>query len=113
MSVNSPTGGAAHFGYRVRQYLMGLPGKRGIDIPEARYDHLFNIAAGITQPIWGMFPTPEHMQHLHDHDLDTAEKQHSGLFGQFKHPRARSLTVSEYQSWKQAHQVVKMHGAPR
>jgi len=106
----TPTGGAAHFGYRVRQYLMQQPGKRGIDIPEGRYDKLFDIASGITQPLWGQHPTPHHMQHLHDHDLDTADKMHQGLFGQYKHPRAPGLTVAEYEQWKRAHQVVQQHG---
>jgi hypothetical protein len=113
MSEMTPTGGAAHFDYKVRQFLMQQPGKRGIDIPEDRYDHLFSIASGITQPLWGMFPTPHQMQHLHDNELDTAEKQHKGLFGLLPHPHAPSLSVGEYESWKGAHKAVQMHGKGR
>jgi hypothetical protein len=110
VSTSNPTGGAAHFGYKVRQFLMAQPGKRGIDIPEDRYDKLFDIAAGITQPLWGMFPTPQQMQHAHDNNLDTAEKMHQGLYGQLPHPKAPDLSVGEYGQWERALQTVKQHG---
>jgi hypothetical protein len=108
--TDTPTGGRAHFEYKVRQFLLSQPGRRGTHIPVERYDRLFDMAAGITQPLWGQFPTPQHMQYIHDHNLDTPDKMHAELFGLYPHPKAPSLKVGEYEAWKRAHQTVKQHG---
>jgi hypothetical protein len=100
--------GADTFRHRLRQYLYGLPGKRGIDIPEQRFDQIHQHASAITQPVWGQPPTPHQLQHLHDHTDGSAE-QIQGAFGHLPHPSAKGLTLGEYQQWKAAHQAWQQH----
>ena len=95
--------------YKFRQFLMSLPGKRGIDIPEDKFDAIHQVAEGITQPLWGRPPTPHQMQHLYDSGAHDPQAIHDA-FAELDHPHAPGLKVGEYQSWKDAHHAFKSHG---
>ena len=96
---------------KVKAYLYSLPGKRGIDIPEAQFDALHAAASGETLPVWGRHPTPEQMQYLHDNELHHPAKVKE-LYGNLQHPDVPGVKVSEYPAWEQAYSVVKDHGKP-
>lgn len=86
---------------QAEKFFAELPGKRGIDIPEEIFDKIHPIANGITQPLWGRPPTPEHLQHLYEnghHDPDSIHAMYDAL----PHPHAPGVKVGEYDGWKQA-----------
>lgn len=95
--------------YKFRQFLMGLPGKRGIDIPEDTFDKIHAVASGITQPLWGRPPTPHQMQHLYDNGAHDPQAIHDAFAG-LDHPHAPNIKVGEYEQWKAAHQAFTTHG---
>lgn len=94
--------------YRVKEFLRSLPGKRGIDIPETDYDRIHEAASGITQSVWGRYPTPEMMQHMYDNGIHHPESI-KAWFGKMPHPHAPSVTVDEYPAWSQAYEVHRQH----
>jgi hypothetical protein len=96
------------FAYRVRQYLMSLPGKRGIDIPEARFDQIHQAASAITQATWGQPPTPQQLQYLHEH-TDGTEAQIHAHYGGLEHPQAKGISVAQYGQWKAAYHAWNEH----
>lgn len=100
--------GADTAAFRYRQFLLSLPGKRGLDIPEHEYDASYAVASGITQPLWGRAPTPHQMQALHDMGAVTPQAIHDA-FAALPHPHAPSLTVGEYGAWKDAHKAYTQH----
>jgi inorganic pyrophosphatase len=85
-------------------YLEAQPGQRGRDIPTQFYDQMMASASGITLPLWGTKPTPQHMQALWDAKATTPEKI-KGLFDQMPHPKAPNVKVGDYQDYQQALQV--------
>lgn len=93
--------GADTFAYKVRQFLYAQPGKRGIDIPEARHDAIVQAASGVTHAIWGQPPTPHQIQHLHDH-TDGSADQITQHFHGLPHPKAKGLTVGQFHEWTAA-----------
>jgi hypothetical protein len=95
--------------YKFRQFLLSLPGKRGLDIPEDTFDKIHQVASGITQPLWGRPPTPQQMQHLFDTGAHDPQAIHDAFAG-LDHPHAAGLKVGEYEQWKGAHQAFKAHG---
>jgi hypothetical protein len=94
--------GADTLKHRAKNYVAGLPGKRGIDIPEDTYDRIFSAARGVTQPIWGRDPTPHQIQHLYDQGLHSTD-QIQQAYGNLPHPHAQGLTVSEYPQYAEAY----------
>lgn len=95
--------------YKFRQFLLSLPGKRGIDIPEDKFDAIHQVASGITQPLWGRPPTPHQMQHLYDTGAHSPEAIHDA-FAKLPHPHASNVQVGEYDAWKAAHSAFTQHG---
>lgn len=101
--------GADTTAYKFRTFLMSLPGKRGLDIPEEKFDAIHSVASGITQQLWGRPPTPHQIQHLYDTGAHTPEAIH-GAYAALPHPHAPSIAVGEYDQWKSALQMYKLHG---
>ena len=71
-------------------WYLGLPGKRGIDIPEHIYDRIAPVANGITLPLWGRPASPEQLQWLHDNEVTEPEDIHKAFNG-LPHPHAPSV----------------------
>ncbi len=94
---------------KVRRAIMQRPGKRGLDIPEETYDRIFDVASGITMPVWGRPPTPEQMQWLHDSGAHTPDKIHAA-FSALPHPHAPTVRLGEYQSFQHALETYHEHG---
>src|SRR5258708_11904387 len=95
-----------------KRYVAGLPGKpvsRSGDIPDTLWHDIFHAANGITQTVWGRYPTPQMLQHLHDQGHHTPDAVHQA-FGAMPHPHAPGLQVSEYPHYKKAYQSFKSHG---
>ena len=101
--------GADTTAFKFRQFLLSLPGKRGLDIPEDTFDKIHQVASGITQPLWGRPPTPHQIQHLYDTGAHSPEAIHDA-FAKLPHPGAPNIQVGEYDQWKAAHQAFKQHG---
>lgn len=93
---------------KLKAFLMAKKGKRGIDIPAEQYDQLHEMAAGETLPVWGRYPTPEQMQHLHDNKLQS--DQIKDFYGNMNHPHVPGIKVNEYQDWAKAYTVYRQHG---
>ncbi len=100
--------GSDQFRYKVKQGLMAMPGKRGIDIPEDEWDRIHEAASGITLGVWGMHPTPHQMQALYEGGHTTPEAVNE-VFGQMPHPHSPDITVSQYPSWAKAYEVHENH----
>lgn len=92
----------------VEEALNQLPGKRGIDIPEAQFDQIHKHASAATLGVWGRHPTPHQIQALFDQGL-TEGHQIQGAFDQLPHPHAEGMTVGEYRGWSDAYQHFKQH----
>lgn len=93
--------GADTLRFKAKNWMMSQPGKRGIDIPEYIYDRIYQAAVGITQPMWGRFPTGEQMQHFYDQGIHTPD-QIRDAYGKLPHPHAQGLTVEEYPQYADA-----------
>lgn len=89
-------------------WYLGLPGKRGIDIPEHIYDRIAPVANGITLPLWGRPAAPEQLQWLHDNEVTEPEDIHKAFNG-LPHPHAPSVTVGEFPSYAHAMQTFEEH----
>lgn len=100
--------GAETLAFRAKQFLQGMPGKKGIDIPEDIHEAIYNAASGITHQIWGRPPTPEQMQWLYDNGHHTPDKIQE-QFGKLEHPYASGLLVSEYPDYADAYHVYQRH----
>jgi hypothetical protein len=92
----------------VRRFLYAQPGKRGIDIPEARFDQIHRAASAVTQQTWGQPPTPQQLQYLHDH-TDGSEAQVQAHYGTLEHPRAKGMSVAAYGQWSGAYKAWQEH----
>src|ERR1700752_2570767 len=93
---------------KARAYMLSLPGKRGIDIPEEVFDRIHNAANGITQQIWGRPPSPMQLQYLYDQGHHTPDKIRE-VYDSLEHPGASGVTVGEYPEWSDAYDVYKQH----
>jgi hypothetical protein len=100
--------GADHIRVKAKTFMMGLPGKKGHDIPEYLHDRIRSAAVGITQSIWGRNPTPHQLQYLYDQGLHTPD-QISDAFGALPHPHADGLTVAEFPRYAEAYGVFEEH----
>jgi hypothetical protein len=100
--------GADTLRMKAKNFVAGLPGKRGIDIPAAFFDRIHAAAVGVTQPIWGRNPTPHQLQHLYDQGLHTAD-QIQEAYGDLPHPHADGCTVAEYPRYLQAYHAYREH----
>ena len=102
MSLNSQQRAAA------MSWWLGLPGKRGVEIPEEEYDKVYPVAAGITLPLWGRPPHPRQMQYLHDQGITEPADIHAA-FSSLPHPQAPNVTVGEYPAYAEAFQTYEAH----
>lgn len=93
---------------RAMAWYLGLPGKRGIDIPEHIYDRIAPVANGITLPLWGRPAAPEQLQWLHDNEITEPEDIHKAFNG-LPHPHAPSVSVGEFPSYAHAMSVFEEH----
>jgi hypothetical protein len=94
---------------KLRRALMELPGKRGLDIPAETYDRIFDVASGITMPVWGRPPTPEQMDFLYRNGHHTPDRIHAA-FSQLPHPHAPTVRLGEYQTFQHALETYQEHG---
>jgi len=88
----------------IEGFLMSLPGKRGIDIPEEIFDKIQPVAQGMAMQVWGRPIEPQQLQDLYvgGHHQPEQVKQ---VLGGLPHPHAPSVSVGEYQKFSAAKQM--------
>jgi hypothetical protein len=89
---------------RALAFLQQLPGKRGVDIPADDYDRMYQVANGITLPVWGRPVSPHQLQWLYDQGATTPEAIHAAFNAQ-PHPHAPNVTVGEFPEYARAYQT--------
>lgn len=93
---------------RIKAAVLKIPGLRGRDIPEDKYDQIRDVADGITMPLWGRPATPHQMQHLYDTGAHDPASIHVA-FGNLDHPHAPGVKVGEYSLYSKALQTYHQH----
>lgn len=93
---------------RIKQAVLAIPGMRGRDIPEEKYDQIRDVADGITMPLWGRPATPHQMQHLYDTGAHDPASIHAA-FDNLNHPHSPGLKVGEFQTYSKALSTYKQH----